>query len=281
MPTDRPPNASTPADAATPLRRMPVLLPEERRALEALAPRGAWCRRVGATWIVVARRNGVSLRVASILPAVLDALRRRKWVAPQEKDALAITAAGRQALNARPAPVDFQNASHDLALMELQDGTRVLVNRDESGLSRVARMKKPDGSPFLDQAAIASGERLAADIMRAGMVPGVTMRWDATGSSGDHRANPADMMIAARQRVEAALDFVGLDFAGLMIDLLAFSKGVEDIERERRWPQRSGKIFIAMALARLANHYGYAAEVRGADVVKSRVWHAEGARPAI
>lgn len=278
MPNHRPlPDAS----AETVYRRMPALLPEERRALEALAPRGAWCRLVGATFVVVARKNGVSLRVASIPAAVVEKLRRRKWIAPQANDALVITAAGRQALNARPQPVDFQAASHNIALQEIDEGKRVLVNRDESGLSRIARMKKPDGAPFLDHAAIAAGERLGADIMRAGMVPGVTMRWDATGSSGDHRAHPAELTLAARQRVEAALDFVGHEFAGLLIDLLAFSKGVEDIERERRWPQRSGKIFIAMALARLAHHYGYAAQARGADVVKTRVWHADGARPAM
>ncbi len=161
------------------------------------------------------------------------------------------------------------------------DATRVLVDRDESTLARLARMKKPDGTAFLDAALIAAGERLAADIMRAGMVPGVTMRWDATGASGDHRMNATDLMLAARQRVEAALDATGSEFAGLLIDLLAFSKGVEDIERERRWPQRSAKIIIAMALGRLAAHYGYAAVARGADLVRSRVWQAEGARPEL
>lgn len=261
-------------------RRAPSLRHEERRALEALSLPGAWAQLSGSNWIVVARKNGVSLRVASISVAIVEMFLRRKWIARQGGD-LSITAAGRHALKSRAEPAEFQAVAQCLSVVELEGGTRVLINRDESGLSRLARMKKPDGSPFLDQAAIAAGERLAADIMRAGMVPGVTMRWDATGSAGDHRAQPAELMIAARQRVEAALDHAGHEFAGLMIDLLAFSKGVEEIERERRWPQRSGKIFIAMALARLAQHYGYAVEARGADVVKSRVWHAEGARPSM
>jgi hypothetical protein len=67
----------------------------------------------------------------------------------------------------------------------------------------------------------------------------------------------------------------------LLLDVLAFSKGVEDIERERRWPQRSAKIIIALALSRLAAHYGFATTARGADHVRSTVWQADGAKPVI
>lgn len=261
---------------------IPLLLPEERQALAALAQQGAWSRRVGATWIVVARQKGVSLRIASMSPAVHDVLVRRKWIAPDAKrEAFFITQAGRKMLQGRQQPVDYQAATHDLTIVETEGKPQLLINRDESTLSRLARLKKPDGAPFIDAAAIAAGERLGADILRAGMVPGVTMRWDATGSSGDHRMNPTDLMLAARQRVEAALDAAGHEFAGLLIDVLAFSKGLEDIERERRWPQRSAKIIIAMALTRLAAHYGYAAMARGADFVRSRVWQADDARPSL
>lgn len=257
-------------------------LPEERRALEMLAPRNAWCRRVGATWIVVARKKGVSLRVGSVPSAVIDVLRQRQWIAPQDDGAaLLITDTGRKVLAIKPSATDRNGLHHTLETMTLDDGRTCLVNRDESALSRLARMKKHDGTPLIDAASVAAGERLAADIMRAGMMPGITMRWDATGSSGDHRTSPTDLMIAARQRVEAALDSAGHDLAGLLLDVLAFSKGVEDIERERRWPQRSAKIIIALALSRLAAHYGFATTARGADHVRSTVWQADGAKPVI
>ena len=260
----------------------PVFDPELRRALEAMAQRGVWCRPVGGSWMVVERRKNVSLKIVAVSATIVTTLREKKWIAAdKETGAFKITALGKAVLANRTQPVDFQSRGAALEMATLSDGHRVLVNRDESALSRLARMKKPDGAPLLDAAQINAGERLAAEIMRAGMVPGITMRWDATGSIGEARVNPTDLMIASRQRVEAALDALGHDFAGLLLDVLAFSKGIEQIERERHWPQRSGKIIVGLALARLALHYGYAVEARGAEMVRQRVWRAPDARPSM
>ena len=84
-------------------------------------------------------------------------------------------------------------------------------------------------------------------------------------------------MVAARQRVHQALDTVGPEFAGLLLDVCCFLKGLEDVEHERTWPPRSAKVVLQLALDRLARHYGYAAQARGCAHAAVRTWLADGA----
>lgn len=257
-------------------------LPEERSALALLSQAGAWCRKSGALMVVIAPAKNVSLRVGSFPLAIADHLIKRRWImALPDGEGWTISEQGRHALKVIAQPHHAQAQHAELEPITLEDGKSTLINRDENTLARLARMKKHNGAPLLDAAAIEAGERLAADFMRAGMVPGVTMRWDATGAKGDYRAHPTELMIAARQRVEAALAFTGHELAGLLIDVLAFSKGVETIERDRHWPQRSGKILIALALSRLATHYGFAAQAQGSAHAATRAWQAPDARPTL
>ena len=83
--------------------------------------------------------------------------------------------------------------------------------------------------------------------------------------------------IAARQRVRHALDAVGPEFTGLLLDVCCFLKRLEDVERERRWPPRSAKVVLQLGLASLARHYGYATEARGNAQAPMRTWRGSDA----
>ena len=156
-------------------------------------------------------------------------------------------------------------------------------NASESPLSRLAqtRGKAP---AFLSEAEVAAGERLRADYTRGHLLPGVSQRWDGLPRAGRSGASGggdlSDSAIDARTRVNAAIDAVGPELAGVLVDVCCFLKGLETVEAERRWPVRSGKLMLKTGLSVLARHYGPGG--RG-EAVRPRIrrWGAADYRPTI
>ena len=156
----------------------------------------------------------------------------------------------------------------------------VTVDEAESPLMWLSRRRGRDGRALIEPHQLLAGERLRADFTRAHLMPRTTSNWEspiASGRRGGGGGNNTDTMIASRQRVHRALDAVGPEFAGLLVDVCCFLKRLEDTERERLWPARSGKVVLQLALDRLARHYGYAAEARGRGHADVRAWLADGA----
>lgn len=159
----------------------------------------------------------------------------------------------------------------------------VIVDEGESPLAWLARRRGRQGRALIEPHQLQAGERLRADFTRAHLMPRTTSNFDTPTVSRQRAGavpNPAHFtvgMIAARQCVHQALDAVGPEFGGLLIDVCCFLKGLEDIEGERGWPARSGKVVLQLALERLARHYGYAAQVSGPRRSPMRTWLAEDA----
>lgn len=182
------------------------------------------------------------------------------------------------------AEVDGFRAQHlDLVAAQLltDAGTvRVLVNESESPLAWLARRKGRDGQAMIGPQQFLAGERLRADFTRANMSPRVTSSWAApTGnrSGGSGAGEMTDLIVASRQRVRLALEACGPEFAGLLMDVCCFLRGLEDVERERGWPLRSAKIVLQLALDRLARHYGLTSETSGRASARIRTWLADDA----
>ena len=164
----------------------------------------------------------------------------------------------------------------------------VLVNLDESPVGALARRVDKDGKPWLSSDLVTAAERLRRDFELGRLQPRVTANWSASVNSG-HRTGEmggivdlTDMALAARIRVDRALDAVGAELAGLLVDVCCFLKGLETVESERRWPARSAKLVLRIALQSLARHYGLAPAATGKPGSgQVRHWGAENYRPAI
>jgi hypothetical protein len=225
--------------------------------------------------------HGADAGVAALLSAGL--------VARRPDGALLLTDSGRahcaRAARARAAAaIDKFRAQHlDLASRTIAtaDGAHaVTVDEAESPLAWLARRKGRDGKSHLDAVHLLAGERLRADFTYAQLMPRVTSNWSAAIAQGPRGAAPAtfsDAVVAARQRVRHALDAVGPEFAGLLLDVCCFLKRLEDVERERRWPPRSAKVVLQLGLDRLARHYGLGVQARGRGHAALRTWLAPDA----
>lgn len=163
------------------------------------------------------------------------------------------------------------------------------INLDESPLARLATRKGRNGESFLAEAEALAGERLRMDFTRAGLTPGITQRWDGAPRSGGAAGGAKDLCdaaIDAKARVQAALRAVGPELSGVVLDVCCFLKGLEFVERERRWPVRSAKVILKAGLAALARHYGLATgEQAGGEQAggKTRIrrWGAADYKPAV
>ena len=185
------------------------------------------------------------------------------------------------------APDTFRRQHGGIARLSRNNTGASFANEAESPLAWLSRRKGLDGKPFVSPLQLAAGERLRADFTRAGLTPRVTANWVAPiaqgrrSSAGDSAAAFTDLVIAARQRLAGTLDAVGPEFAGLLLDVCCFLKGLEAVERERRWPPRAARIVLTLALDRLARHYGIEVEARGPAHARTRAWQADGARPTV
>jgi hypothetical protein len=122
---------------------------------------------------------------------------------------------------------------------------------------------------LVGDAAFAAGERLRRDFTFGQLTPRVTTNWESPmargrAAGGNGPADLSDNALAARQRLHRALEAVGPELRGVLLDVCCFLKGIEEVERERGWPARSAKVVLGLALERLARHYGYADQAIGA-----------------
>jgi len=267
-------------------------------ALEALAQRNCFLQGAaeapgGCYWICRHGDAGVA-RLYSVTGVIARAAFDLGWLAPAD-GGFALSRAGISALRQARCERSADRAEAVRAPAPTADGRAAqtrktpapIRNDAESPLTWLRSRTDRDGRPMLSDEQFAAGERLRADYERAQLMPRVTANWSQAGTGrqgaggGNSAAELTEVALAARRRVEGAIAALDPELAGLAVDFCCFLKGLEQIETERRWPARSAKLVLRLALAALARHYGLATRAKGPRASGIRHWGSEGYRPTI
>jgi hypothetical protein len=161
------------------------------------------------------------------------------------------------------------------------------INPRESPLAWLRQRRDLTGKPMISAIEFEAGEQLRSDFERSMLTQRVTASWDPTNvATRQSRGAPgaglemSEMVVLARQRVDAALKAVGPELGGVLLDVCCFLKGLEQAERNGGWPRRAGKVVLQLGLAHLARYYGIDRTGSGASS-RVRSWGAPDYRPDV
>lgn len=198
------------------------------------------------------------------------AFHKAALIEKMEDDAYRLTAEGEAFVARAQSPGDGFRAQHRVDGVRHIDGrgadaprglARTPVNLAETPLGWLRRRKGADGKPLISETQYEAGERLRADFTTAQMTPRVTANWSLPLSSSQRNAGgqveASGVALAARERFYRALEAAGPGLADALVDVCCHLHGLEAAERRMGWPQRAGKVVLAIALDRLAEHYGF------------------------
>ena len=257
----------------TPLPNSATFEAEAQRVLRRLCETGAVLA-VAADMdkAVVVRDNGeAQTRTAVVGRDIVEALALKDWIScpsPGRISRYIITSCGRASLNrmmaeAESKAVGFaeaQAAFDGAPVVAMSEMVAPRFSATDSPLAALARRRDRDGSPFLNGAQVAAGERLREDFELAQLDPEATLDWsrfleDPEAWKQEGTMSETGMSAQAGWRVVEALGELGEGLADVTLRCCCFLEGLERTERRLGWSARSGKIVLRIALTRLSEYY--------------------------
>tara|TARA_R110002072_G_scaffold206513_1_gene364244 strand:- start:409 stop:1161 length:753 start_codon:yes stop_codon:yes gene_type:complete len=158
------------------------------------------------------------------------------------------------------AAADQHRDLRDVPVMVDGQIESALLNLNESPLARWFKPGQSGEAAFLTPGEFSAGERFRADYHRSSLMSRVTSNWSGQPSGGRAGVHdPADAPVAAlaaKERVFQALNALGPGLDRVIMTVCVREDGLERLERSERWPARSGKLALKIALSQLARHYG-------------------------
>lgn len=140
--------------------------------------------------------------------------------------------------------------------------------RDDDVLARLASSRDGAAPAFLAPHHLAAAERFEQLVRRGQLTPRVTMSYNpasvgSRGGSGNGVETASDGAADARLRLSQIASALPPDCWGVLFDVCGLGKGLQLIETERRWPRRSAKLVLRIALEQLSTLFGLSAQATG------------------
>ena len=219
--------------------------------------------------------DGSTTRTLSVASDVVQAMALNLWIECSKAGRIAryvITPSGRAKLSDAGRSDSMARQNEDFADQHRafgdkdihEDGRRrrIRYNMAESPVTALARRKDKEGVPFLADPLVTAAERLREDFELAQMGPKVAQNWDKFLTGGDRggfsgASDPTSGPSGARDRVAAALRFLGPGLGDVALRCCCYLEGLETAERRMGWSARSGKIVLRIALQRLQHFYAH------------------------
>jgi hypothetical protein len=204
--------------------------------------------------VVIRQRAGrAPERLARMDRATAQAFALKEWIVCQKPGLVAtyvLTAMGRQKVRRLAQAAGFDCG-------EEEAHRRGAYGAGESPVAVLGRRRDKAGRLFLEAALVQLGERLHEDFELAQMgVAGPLAAWEGcvNGVALPSEPGQGGLTLRARERVAAALRFLGPGLGDVVLHCCCRQEGLEAVEQRLGWAARSGKIVLRIALQHLRRY---------------------------
>ncbi len=186
-------------------------------------------------------------------------------IAQAEGGVYRLTAAGRAMLGRKGAPGEAGSGPLVLEARTVvsEAGALQAAVGVEPAVARLARLKDMGGEAWLTPQELTAARRLSGDLEAGARGDLRTSRWGADAGGGGQvgvrgsAGAEAALMLGqeARKRAAAALQALAPPLRRVAERVCRDGITLEELERQDKWPARSGKVALKLALSQLAVAY--------------------------
>ncbi|WP_068317198.1 DUF6456 domain-containing protein [Polycladidibacter hongkongensis] len=130
-----------------------------------------------------------------------------------------------------------------------------VIKGQDTPLAWLASRRDAKGFPLIDEAQVMAGERLRSTFDQAQKQLSIKSNWSAQISYGGPSKHDYTFESQASRHLQATFSVIGPELSPVLLAVCCHGIGLQELEKQERWPARSGRIILRLALQRLVSYY--------------------------